>query len=41
MKTNSGDIGYTPFIILALLMALMFESSGFSHFINDLKGLLK
>ena len=41
MKTNSGEIGYTPFIILALLMAFMFEASGFSHFINDLKGFIK
>lgn len=45
MKKNqvhaSGTIGFTPFIIIGLLMVFMFEASGFTHFINDIQGFLK
>lgn len=45
MKKNtvhaSGTIGFTPFFLMAILISLMFEASGFTHFINDIQGLIK
>ena len=45
MKKNtvlaSGTIGLTPFFLIAILMALMFEASGFTHFISDIQGFIK
>jgi len=41
MKTYSGEIGYFPLIVIGLLMALMFEASGFTHFFKYFLDLIK